>query len=332
MDDTDLTTTTSARAGHRPHGPAGARPDGGTRPPGDAPRWPRWVPGLTVGWWLAGAITALTAVLVGRHLPVGASTPDAAGTIVDSVPSGSLTALLATLGLVGAAHAAWMTSRADRPTSRRVRTAAATVTVLVAALGVVFADTSLLARLGYLPVVLVRAPFDPELAGAFDQYVAPAFLLQLGVLVALTLLVVTTVLFVRRSSGACAVCGRLDPPTRDHRVPAPAGKASTTPSGIDSALLGPWPRPDRASRPVDDGEPRGVGRHQLLGPIHRGAVVDHGVGVPATASGPPPGGVGRGAARLDHDANVAGGVVDGALDQPDELTADAHVVIGESDR
>lgn len=237
MDDTDLTTTTSARAGHRPHGPAGPRPDGGTRPPGDAPRWPRWVPGLTVGWWLAGAVTALTAVLVGRHLPVGASTPDAAGTIVDSVPSGSLTALLATLGLVGAAHAAWMSSRADRPTSRRVRTAAATVTVLVTALGVVFADTSLLARLGYLPVVLVRAPFDPELAGAFDQYVAPAFLLQLGVLVALVLLAATTVLFVRRSSGACEACGRLDEPTDGH-APAPAGETSASPSGIVA-----WGRP-----------------------------------------------------------------------------------------
>ncbi|MFD6165305.1 hypothetical protein ACFWFR_08960 [Oerskovia sp. NPDC060287] len=238
MDGSELTasspgsTTTSAGHRHSPSGPAGSRPDGTAHPPGDAPRWSRWVPGLTVAWWLAGAVTALVAVLTGRHLPVGASTPDAAGTIVDSVPSDSLTAALATLGLFGAAHAAWMTSRAARPTTRRVRAAAVTVSVLVASLGVLFADTSLLARMGYLPVVLVRAPFDPELAGAFEQYVAPAFLLQLGVLVALTLLVVTTVLFVRRSSGACAVCGRLDPPTRDHRVPAPVGKTSTTPSGI----------------------------------------------------------------------------------------------------
>jgi hypothetical protein len=131
-----------------------------------------------------------------------------------------------------------MTSRAGRPATRRVRAAAVTVTVLVAALGVVFADTSLLARMGYLPVVIVRAPFDPELAGAFDQYVAPAFLLQLGVLVDLTLLVVTTVLFVRRSSGACAVCGRLGLPVDDHRAPASAGKTSAAPSGIVA-----WGRP-----------------------------------------------------------------------------------------
>ncbi|MFJ4108686.1 hypothetical protein [Oerskovia enterophila] len=240
MDDTDLTTgttgttgttTTSAPPGRNAPGHTGSQPNRTPPPSRGAPRWPRWVPGLTVAWWLAGAITALAAVLTGRHLPVGASTPDAAGTIVDSVPSDGLTAVLATLGLVGAAHAAWMTSRAGRPATRRVRAAAVTVSGLVVALGVVFADTSLLARMGYLPVVLVRAPFDPELAGAFDQYVAPAFLLQLGVLAALVLLAVTTVLFVRRSSGACAVCGRLDAPA-DHHAPAPAGKTSATPSGI----------------------------------------------------------------------------------------------------
>ncbi|MGW6007134.1 hypothetical protein ACWFNS_16435 [Oerskovia enterophila] len=242
MDGSELTTrspgsATTAAPRSRPSRPADSPREGAPRPPRDAPRWPRWVPGLTVAWWLAGAVTALTVVLAGRHLPVGASTPDAAGTIVDSAPSDSLTAVLAILGLVGAAHAAWMTSRAGRPATRRVRAAAVTVSVLVATLGVLFADTSLLARLGYLPVVLVRAPFDPELAGAFDQYVAPAFLLQLGVLAALVLLAVTTVLFVRRSSGACAVCGRLDAPA-DHHAPAPAGETSATPSGIVA-----WGRP-----------------------------------------------------------------------------------------
>jgi hypothetical protein len=192
---------------------------------------------VTIAWWLAGALTALVAVLTGRSLPVGASTPDAAGTIVESVPTASLTAVLATLGLVGAAHATWMTTRADRPTTRRVRAVAVAVSGLLASAGVVFADTSLLARMGYLPVVLVRAPFDPALAGAVDQYVAPAFLLQLGVLVALVLLAVTTVLFVRRSSGACEVCGRLDPPA-DHHAPAPAGQVSARPSGIVA-----WGRP-----------------------------------------------------------------------------------------
>ncbi|MBD7949371.1 hypothetical protein [Oerskovia rustica] len=245
MKDIDMTggATTTARPGtqglqpDRPSEVTGAppAPHDGRRP--TAPRWPRRVPPMTIAWWTAGALTALVAVLTGRNLPVGAGTPDAAGTIVDSVPSSSLTAVLATLGLVGAAHATWMTTRADHPATRRVRAAAVAVSGLVASAGVVFADTSLLARMGYLPVVLVRAPFDPALAGAVDQYVAPAFLLQLGVLVALVLLAVTTVLFVRRSSGACEVCGRLDPPA-DHHAPAPAGQVSARPSGIVA-----WGRP-----------------------------------------------------------------------------------------
>lgn len=235
IDTTDIATTTARpgtdrRGDPRPGGTGAAPPLPGTRRP-TVPRWPRWVPPVTIAWWLAGALTALVAVLTGRNLPVGASTPDAAGTIVESVPSSSLTAALAILGLVGAAHAAWMTSRSDRPTTGRVRAVAVSVSVLAASAGVLFADTSLLARMGYLPVVLVRAPFDPELAQAFDQYVAPAFLLQLGVLVALVLLAVTTTLFVRRTSGACEVCGRLDPPA-DHHAPAPAGQDSARPSGI----------------------------------------------------------------------------------------------------
>ncbi len=240
MDDirpTTTPTTTAAPPQHHSSGPVGSMPDGVLPPSRDVPRWPRWVPGLTVAWWLAGAVAALTAVLTGRHLPVGASTPDAAGTIVDSVPSDSLTAALATLGLVGAGHAVWMTSRAGRPASRRVRAAAVTVAALVVTLGVMFADTSLLARMGYLPLVLVRAPFDPELAGAFDQYVEPAFLLQLGVLVALALLTAATVVFVRRSSGACAVCGRGDSPA-DHHGSEHAGETAATPSGIVA-----WGRP-----------------------------------------------------------------------------------------
>lgn len=245
MEDDDMTggTATTVRPGAR--APQVDRPSegaGASRTPHDRrravpPRWPRWVPRVTIAWWTAGALTALVAVLTGRALPVGASTPDAAGTIVDSVPSSSLTAVLAALGLVGAAHATWMTTRADQPTTRRLRAAAVTVSGLAAAAGIVFADTSLLARMGYLPVVLVRAPFDPALAGAAAQYVAPAFLLQLGVLVALVLLAVTTALFVRRGSGACEVCGRLDTPA-DHHAPAPAGETRAAPSGLVA-----WGRP-----------------------------------------------------------------------------------------
>jgi hypothetical protein len=230
MDDIDVTGSATT-TGAAPAGPAEPNDRASTL------RRLRRVPPLTAAWWLAGGVTAFAAVLTGRLLPVGASTPDAAGTLVGSVPSDALTAALAILGLVGAGLTAWMASRADRPTTGPARAVAVSLSVLVGAGGVVFTDSSLLARMGYLPLLLVRAPFDPEFAEAFGQYVAPDFVLQLGMLAALILLGVTTVLFVRRSRGACEVCGLRDAPA-GHHASAAVRETSATPSGIVA-----WGRP-----------------------------------------------------------------------------------------
>lgn len=195
-----------------------------TRPPAARPpRHVRVVPALAAAWWAVAALVALAVTLTGGTLPVGAASRDAVGTLLHDVPGSTLSPLVALLALVGATLAAGML-RARRSTvtapARTATTAAAAVTVAGA---VALTDASILARLGYLPLLVVRAPFDEEFRDAFAAYIAPGVVAQYLALGGAVLLAWATVLFRRRASGACAVCGRAVDHAEPHwRTPARA--------------------------------------------------------------------------------------------------------------
>ncbi|WP_258727304.1 hypothetical protein [Cellulomonas sp. NS3] len=192
-------------------------------PPSRPPRHVRVVPVLTAAWWSVSELVALTVTLLGGTLPVGDASPDAVGTLLHDVPGSTLSLLVVLLALVGATLAVGM-ARARRSAvpapARRAATVAAAVTVAGA---VTLTDASILARLGYLPLLVVRAPFDEKYREAFAGYVAPGVLVQYLALGGAVLLAWATVLFRRRARGACAVCGRaVDHPEPAWRTPARA--------------------------------------------------------------------------------------------------------------
>lgn len=167
----------------------------------------RAVPVLAAAWWSAAAGVALAVTLLGRTLPVGAGSRDSAGTVLHGVPAATLSPLVALLALAGAALATGML-RARPGAPARVRAATTAAAGVVAAGAVLLADASVLARLGYLPVILVRAPFDERFRDAFPAYVAPGVVLQYVALGGAVLLGWAAVLSSRRVRGACSTCGR----------------------------------------------------------------------------------------------------------------------------
>src|SRR5690606_39857446 len=62
----------------------------------------------------------------------------------------------------------------------RALTVAATTVVGLGVLALT--DAAILARLGYLPVTLVMAPFDPVMRAPFQDFVGPGPLLQVALL------------------------------------------------------------------------------------------------------------------------------------------------------
>lgn len=215
-------------AGPAAPGPGGSRATD-SRLPGDAPPHPhrgrgRWVAPSAAAWWAVGGALTLVVTLLGGTLPVGAASDTGFGAL-HALPGETLTPWVAVLALVGAALAAWtwLGGRRHR-VARAARTATVASAAVVLAGAVVLVDASILARLGYLPVTLVMAPFDPDLRAAFQEFVTPGTVLQVAVLAGGALLAASTARFVRRGAGACESCGR-DPDGDDPSWTSPASAA-----------------------------------------------------------------------------------------------------------
>lgn len=219
-----------------PGEPAPTAPD---RPPAPNPQRPRraepadrarrargtWIGPTAALWWVAGAVVALAVTLAGGTLPVGDA--DATGfSALTAVRGASLTPWVAVLALTGAALAAWTwRGGRSRPVARGVRLATCAAVGLVLAGAVALVDASILARLGYLPVTAIMAPFDAELRAAFAEFLTPGVLLQLAVLAGAGLLAASTTRFARRAVGACESCGRRhDGPDPAWTTPASAAR------------------------------------------------------------------------------------------------------------
>lgn len=213
-------------------------PLGGGVPPGrtHASRG-RWIAPTAALWWTVGAVVALVVTLTGRVLPVGDGDSSGFG-VWHAVPADALTPWLAVVAVVGAGLAVW-TWRGGRgaPVSSAVRTTTVVAVVGVLAAAVTFVDATILARLGYLPVTAIMAPFDANLRAAFSQFVTPGSVLQVLLLGGGTLLAASTVRFARRSADACESCGRRhegDDPART--TPAAAARWGRT-AAIVAAVI-----------------------------------------------------------------------------------------------
>jgi hypothetical protein len=187
--------------------------EGSSPPPGGTAPHPHrrrggWVAPAAAAWWAAGGALALAVTLLGATLPVGAANDTGFGAL-DALPGETLTPWVAVLALVGAALAAWtwLVGR-RRPVAGALRTATVVAVGLVLAGAVALVDASVLARLGYLPVTLVMAPFDADIRAVLQELVTPGVVLQVAVLGGGALLAASTARFVRRAAGACESCGR----------------------------------------------------------------------------------------------------------------------------
>lgn len=143
-------------------------------------------PRLAVAWWLGVAALALGVIVGGADLPIADHDPAARGALIGYVPRGAVQAAVAVLALVLAVAGAWMLraqhlAAAGRVTAARTGRAGllAAAWTLPAALALAVLDTHLLALAGYLPLLLVLAPFDAEFRAALAQAVEPGYLLQL---------------------------------------------------------------------------------------------------------------------------------------------------------
>ncbi|GAA4842561.1 hypothetical protein GCM10023221_20690 [Luteimicrobium xylanilyticum] len=182
---------------------------------------------VAAGWWAAAATVTLVVALSGRTLPVG----DASGEIgvpLQHVDARDLTLWIGVLAVVGALVALACLRApvaAVSAASRRVRITVDAAGGVVLAGVLALTDLTVLARLGYLPILLILAPFDDRFRDALlHKMVTGVSTFQTAALVGGALLAVALVRFDRASRAACAPCGRRS----DGRDPAwttPAGAA-----------------------------------------------------------------------------------------------------------
>ncbi len=189
-----------------------------------------WVTYAVAAWSFAYGLLALGWTITGRGYPLGENDPDGALSMLDNVPADVGAPLFAATALAGAGMAFLMArwpspaqaasvgraarrhNRADLARSQLRAWWRVTLIVIgtLTALGwlLVVPDGRVLAIVGYLPMVLVAAPFDAELRESFMEALGPIYLNHLAVLVGGFLWAVATVVFARRTSGACVSCGR----------------------------------------------------------------------------------------------------------------------------
>jgi hypothetical protein len=167
---------------------------------------------LAATWWAVLAGVALVVALTGHTLPVGDGDHDAMGLLsgLDGRTATLLTAVLAAVATAVALRCLTPLGARATPAAVRVtRNATVAAAVVVLAGVALLTDMTVLARLGYLPAMLILAPFDAEFRDALlHRTVTSGSVLQTTLLVGAALLAVSTVRFARSTAGACASCGR----------------------------------------------------------------------------------------------------------------------------
>ena len=195
--------------------------------------WPRWIPYAAAVWSLGYGLVALVWTLTGQGYPLGENDPHPMG-LVGRIPSEVGAPIFAAVALAATAIAAGM-ARVRTPATavplwwrRSALWAGSTLAVVLLA---IVPDTRILAIVGYLPMIVFVAPFDAEVRDRLDGVITAAHVNHVVVIVGGFLWALATLVFARRTAGACEWCGR-----RGGKAGAPG--AWTTPAAVAR-----WGRP-----------------------------------------------------------------------------------------
>lgn len=209
MNETTMTTTP---AGPPPRDDEPARDD--SRPVTRG--WPRWAPYAAALWSLTYGGFALVWTLTGSGFPLGTNDSEKWSLLAD-LPADVGAPLFAAIALAGAGAAALM-ARVPATGRRSLAQLAPWARPALIGFGSVFAlallavlpDTRVLALIGYLPMVIVRAPFDAAVRDRLAEVLEPVYLHHAAAILGGLLWVLATLAFARRTAGACGRCGRSD--------------------------------------------------------------------------------------------------------------------------
>ncbi|MGH8827844.1 MAG: hypothetical protein ACRDVZ_09685 [Jiangellaceae bacterium] len=173
--------------------------------------WPAWVPYAAALWSLGYGIVALIWTLRGSGFPLGENDPDGHGSLVGNLSADVGAPLFAAVALSGAGIAMLMARVREPATAVPAwwrRTAIGFGWTVTTALLVVLPDVRALAVVGYLPMIIVKAPFDADVRASLAENVGAAHANHLAVIVGGLLWALATLVFTRRAAGACTRCGR----------------------------------------------------------------------------------------------------------------------------
>lgn len=189
-------------------------------------RWPQWTPYAAAAWALGYGIVALVWTFTGSGFPIGRDDSSSDMALLGDVPADVGAPLFAAVALAGAGIA--MVMARVRPVGVHVRLwwrrfALGFGSVLAAVLLVAIPDTRILALVGYLPMIIAKAPFDAEMRARVGEVVGVEHVNQLVALVGGFLWAAATLVYARRTAGTCRRCGR-GGSAREWTTPAAAAR------------------------------------------------------------------------------------------------------------
>lgn len=203
--------------------------------------WPRWIPYAAAVWSLGYGIVALVWTLTGEGYPLGENDAQSMG-LVGRIPADVGAPIFAAVALAASAIAAGMARPRTPATAvplwwrRSALWAGSTLAVVLLA---IVPDTRILAIVGYLPMIVFVAPFDADIRDKLDGVITAAHVNHVVVIVGGFLWALATLVFARRTAGACAWCGR-----GGGRVgPRTTAGARTTGAWTTPAAVARWGRP-----------------------------------------------------------------------------------------
>ncbi|AYY15081.1 hypothetical protein EF847_22665 [Actinobacteria bacterium YIM 96077] len=163
--------------------------------------------GAAAVWSLVYGVIAILWTVTGRGYPLGENDPHASSSLLGAVPADVGAPLFAAVALAGAGIGALMLRMTVVSRVGRVMIIGFG---MASAIGwmVIVPDSRALALVGYLPMVVVQAPFDAELRGEFVDTINGVYANHVAVLVGGFLWLAATVIFARRTAGRCENCGR----------------------------------------------------------------------------------------------------------------------------
>ncbi|MFG2058662.1 hypothetical protein ACGFI9_32015 [Micromonospora sp. NPDC048930] len=188
---------------------------------------------LAAGWLGLWGVLALLGTLTGHGYPLGANDAYGEASLLRLLPVryGPPVFAVVLLGAAVAALAMVGTARPSRPLRALLLGYGWTVAV---ALAVVVPDVRVLVILGYLPMLIIGAPFGwppVDYAEIFDWTLA----VKGAALVAGVLLAAAVLVWQRRTAGTCAACGR-DGDESGWTTPAAAARWGRWAAGTAAAI------------------------------------------------------------------------------------------------